>query len=77
MLSASKRRYGDSMNPLLMTILTRVIAGAATAATVPSFMNGEPSLPVPASMEEAVIQAVSALIVVGSMYLKSRKDKKK
>ena len=65
------------MNPLLATILTRVAAGVIAAAPVPSVLNGEPSMPVPTTMEEAIAQAVMALIVVGSMYLKKLAAEKK
>lgn len=65
------------MNPLLATILTRALAGAATAAATPTVMNLEPTAPVPATMEEAIAQVVMALVVVGSMYLKKLAAEKK
>lgn len=73
MPSASSCKSGDRMNPLIATVLTRVLAGAATAAVVPTAMNAEPSAPLPSSMEEAIAQAIMALIVVGTMHLQKRK----
>lgn len=61
------------MNPLLVTILARAAAGAIAAAPVPSVISGEAVAPVPSTMEEAIAQAIVALIVVGGMYLQKRK----
>lgn len=65
------------MNPLIATILMRVLAGATAAATAPTVINAEPTSPMPSTMEEAIAQAVIALIVVGGMYLKKIQSKKK
>lgn len=64
------------MSPLLVTILARIFAGAVAASAVPTAMNLEPTAPVPSSMDEAIAQAVMALIVVGTMYLQKRKAAK-
>lgn len=65
------------MNPLLVTMIVRTLAGAFTAAATPTVMNMEPSAPIPSSMEEAIAQAIMAMVVVGSMYAKSLLAKKK
>ena len=64
------------MNPLIATIIARTLAGAAAAATVPTAMNMEPSAPIPATMDEAIVQLITALIVVGGMYVKKVQSKK-
>ena len=64
------------MSPLLVTILARTLAGAVAASAVPTAINMEPSAPVPSSMEEAIAQVVTALIVVGTMYVQKLKAKK-
>ena len=43
----------------------------------PTVINAEPTAPIPATMEEAIAQVVAALIVVGGMYVKQVRDKKK
>lgn len=65
------------MSPLLAIILTRAVAGFAAAAATPTVINAEPTAPIPATMEEAIAQVVAALIVVGGMYVKQVRDKKK
>jgi len=65
------------MNPLLITIITRLVAGFATAAATPTVINAEPTAPIPGTMEEAIAQVVAALIVVGGMYIKKVRDKNK
>lgn len=64
------------MNPLVTTILARVVAGLAAsgAAAVPTISNGEPTA-IPATMEEAVIQALLAIIAVGVVYLRKKVSK--
>lgn len=63
------------MNPLLATVLTRALVSAIAAAPVPSVMSGEVAAPIPSSMEEAIVQAVLALIVVGTMYAQKKLKK--
>lgn len=65
------------MNPLIAAFLTRAAAGAITAAATPTVMNMEPSTPVPSTLDEAIAQAIMALVVVGSMYAKDLLAKKK
>ena len=64
------------MNPVVTTILTRVVAGLAVsgAAAVPTISSGEPTA-IPATMEEAIVQVLLALIAVGVVYLKKKVSK--
>lgn len=63
------------MNPLLATVLTRALVSAIAAAPVPSVMSGDVVPPIPSSLEEAIVQAVLALIVVGAMYAQKKLKK--
>lgn len=63
------------MNSLLATVLTRALVSAIAAAPVPSVMNGDVVPPIPSSMEEAIVQTILALIVVGTMYAQKKLKK--
>lgn len=64
------------MNPLITAILTRVAVGAIGAAAAPTAINMEPTAPIPASLEDALIQVVVALIAAGALWIKQRQAKK-
>lgn len=63
------------MNPIIPIVLSRLaaVAAAGGVVAVPSVNSGAPVVPVPASLEEGIVQVILAAISLAAYWYQSRK----